>query len=152
MGIFRDREHLLRLGLLFVAGGLLFLIARAVFVPADFGLYGHYRAGALDDDRNHPLVFAGRAACAGCHAKQADELHAGKHARLGCESCHGALAAHAAAPKQAVAQKLETPVLCPSCHGKNAAKPHGFPQVVVEEHNAGAACGDCHQPHSPAMG
>jgi hypothetical protein len=43
---FRDAEHLARLAGLFLAGAALFVVLRAALVPDDFGVYGHYRAGA----------------------------------------------------------------------------------------------------------
>ena len=98
---FRDAEHLVRLALLFFVGVLLFLVIRAFFVPADFGELGHFRTGALQDIRNLPLHFAARASCgqADCHEEEAASLASDTHASVGCESCHGALAAHAADPE-----------------------------------------------------
>ncbi len=149
---FKDSSHLIRLALLFAAGGLAFLLFRALLVPADFGELGHFRTGALTDMASRPLHFAGRQACAECHADQAKKKAAGKHVRLGCESCHGALAAHAADPKVAKAEKPDAVPLCVRCHTANQAKPAKFPQVVPASHNEGAACNDCHDPHSPGMG
>ena len=56
---FRDFEHLLRMAAIFVAGAVLFIVVRGLLVPEDFGVYGHFRAGALDDNRQRPLVHAG---------------------------------------------------------------------------------------------
>ena len=48
MGVlFGHKEHLLRVAGLFVAGVLAFLVLQAFLVPRGFGVYGHYRAGAL---------------------------------------------------------------------------------------------------------
>ena len=41
---FKDREHLLRMAALFVAGLAAFVVLRGVLVPADFGELGHYRS------------------------------------------------------------------------------------------------------------
>jgi len=149
---FGDAGHLVRLVLLFVVGILVFVVARAVFVPADFGELGHYRAGALADIRARPPLYAGRAACAACHAEVAKAKAAGKHARVGCESCHGPLGAHAAAPKSARAERPAAVPLCSRCHTANQAKPKGFPQVDPPEHSQGAACIECHNPHAPSLG
>ncbi|KAB2967625.1 MAG: cytochrome C [Thermoanaerobaculia bacterium] len=146
---FRDSEHLVRMALLFGVGVLLFLGLRAVLVPADFGELGHFRTGALDDNRRPALVHAGRAACAECHDTAA-KLKTGAHARVGCESCHGALAAHAADPDAAAPPQLEVVALCVRCHGANPARPSSHPQVEPEAHAEGAACTDCHEPHAPA--
>lgn len=64
---FKDANHLIRLAAIFAIGTLLFVVVRAQMVPDDFGRYGHYRAGAIDDERARTPVHAGQAACAGCH-------------------------------------------------------------------------------------
>ncbi len=147
----RDAEHLFRLVLLFAAGLLLFLLVRALLVPVGFGELGHFRSGAIDDNRGRPLRYAGRAACAECHDDAASELAAGRHARIGCESCHGPLAAHAADPDAAAAMLPEATPLCVRCHEANLARPAGHPQVEPREHADGSACADCHRPHLPAV-
>ena len=88
--------HLVRMAGLFVLGILLFLGGRSFFVPKDFGVYGHYRAGALDDARARPIKFAGQATCVECHANIGDLRKTTRHAKVSCESCHGPLASHAA--------------------------------------------------------
>ena len=62
--LLRDAQHLVRLGLLFAAGIVAFLVLRALFVPATFGELGHYRRAALDEARAPAPVHAGRRACA----------------------------------------------------------------------------------------
>jgi hypothetical protein len=146
--VFRDGEHLVRLAVLFVIGVLLFLGTRAVLVPADFGELGHYRTGALDDNGQRTLVHAGRAACSECH-DSGSALAGGAHAGVGCESCHGALGAHASDPDTAKPQKLEVAALCLRCHAANPARPQTHPQVDPGPHAEGATCTDCHEPHAP---
>lgn len=148
--LFKDREHLVRLALLFAGGLVAFLVVRAILVPKGFGEYGHYRSGALGDVAARPLSFAGRQACADCHGDVAETLHGGKHATLGCEACHGPLASHAADPVAVKVVKPDPAALCPVCHTQNIAKPKGFPQVNVKEHAADASCKECHQPHHPS--
>jgi hypothetical protein len=145
----KDKEHLFRVAALFAAGVVLFVIAKAVLVPKDFGVYGHYRAGALADNRARQPVFAGRAACADCHGDEADLLKGGKHAGVGCEACHGALGKHAQDPSAAKAVKPDPKTLCATCHLTNVAKPRKFPQIDPKEHFEGNACGGCHSPHAP---
>lgn len=149
--LFKDREHLVRLAGLFVLAAAGFLFVRALFVPKGFGAYGHYRAGALEDVAARPLRFAGRKACLDCHQDMADSLATGKHSTLGCEACHGALAAHVEDPTGSPAHKPDTKQLCPVCHAANSARPKTFPQVDVKEHAADAACKDCHAPHHPNL-
>jgi hypothetical protein len=57
-----DKQHLVRMAGLFAIGITAFFVLRWLMVPADFGLYGHFRPGALDDARSRPLHYAGRAA------------------------------------------------------------------------------------------
>lgn len=149
--LFKDQEHLARMAALFGGGVVVFLILQQLLVPKGFGLYGHYRAGALDDNRARPVSFAGQAACVECHTDEATARKAGKHARVACEACHGALAKHAAEPdpKPDKPHGRET---CLQCHTANVAKPAKFPQVEPSEHAETGLCTECHQAHNPGMG
>lgn len=149
--LFEDYEHLARVAALFGGAALLFLVLQQVMVPSGFGLYGHYRAGALDDNRAPGLVFAGQAACADCHADQATARNEGKHAGLACEACHGALARHATDP-QNTPERPHGRVACLTCHTKNVAKPASFPQVDPGEHAGTGLCTECHAAHKPELG
>jgi hypothetical protein len=148
---FADEEHLLRVVGLFLAGLLAFFLVQALLVPKGFGVYGHFRAGALDDNRAHPILHAGRATCEACHTDVADARKGGKHERIGCEACHEAQARHAEAEDPA-AQKPARPDarLCLVCHTANVAKPRGFPQIDPKEHAAPGSCLTCHKAHNPA--
>lgn len=152
-GRFRDSRHLLRAAMLFGAGILVFLVARAVLVPKDFGTLGHFREGAIADNRAREVSFAGRAACGDCHSDIVDARKGSKHAQVGCEACHGALAAHASAsdPSASKPVKPDPRKICLVCHLSNIAKPKGFPQVDPKDHGEGGACGDCHKPHHPEL-
>jgi len=147
--LFRHGRHLVRVVGLFSAGVAAFLVLQAIMVPKDFGVHGHYRAGALDDNRARPLVYAGRAACLDCHPEVGDVLGRGKHATVGCEACHGPHAAHAADPSTAAAVRPDSRVLCARCHQASVARPAAFPQVEAADHAGGEACATCHTPHSP---
>jgi hypothetical protein len=147
-----DYLHLLRMAGLFVIGISTFLLLRWAMVPAGFGVYGHYRAGALDDNMARPVKFAGQAACIECHPGQAELRATGRHARVGCEACHGALAAHAAAPVQVKPIKPDPRKTCVICHTASISKPKSFPQVDPAEHAPEGPCTACHvQPHSPKI-
>lgn len=151
--VLRDAEHLVRLALLFLAGALLFLVIRAFLVPSGFGELGHFRTGALQDVRNMPLHFAGRASCgeAECHEDVTAALAADSHASVGCESCHGALSAHAVDPEIAKAATLEEINLCSRCHASNPARPEGYTQQVeIEAHREESPCSECHDSHEPS--
>lgn len=145
----REAAHLLRLAGLFLAGILLFLVVRQEIVPAGFGKYGHFRAGALDDVRAHKMVYAGRDTCIACHDDVLKVLQQGKHAAVGCEACHGAQAKHADNPEALKPALPDARQLCVQCHEANQAKPHVFPQVKSQEHSGGENCKSCHEPHKP---
>jgi uncharacterized CHY-type Zn-finger protein len=151
MKIFQDAGHLFRVAAVFLVGLIAFLTLRSFLVPRSFGRYGHYRANAITEIAALPVRYAGHQVCEGCHADVLDVKSKGVHKGVACESCHGALAAHADDPGSVTPVKLDTAVLCVRCHQESLAKPKNFPQVNAVEHSGGAACNTCHQPHSPAM-
>lgn len=151
MGRFADREHLFRMAGLFGAGIVLLLAARFVLTPKDFGVYGHFRAGAISDNEGKPLRYAGRQACGDCHGDVLEARKGSRHERVGCEACHGPLRAHAEDPEGVKAERPEVGRVCLVCHAANVAKPEGFPAVEPQEHADGEPCGGCHQPHHPEI-
>jgi len=152
MNRFKDAEHLFRVALVFAVGAIAFVVVREMLVPKSFGEYGHYRGAAMGEMAAQAVVFAGHQACETCHPEVPALKNQGKHAKVNCEACHGALAKHAEDPGTVEPAKLDTAVLCVRCHSINGAKPKGFPQVDAKEHSAGLACETCHQPHSPVVG
>ena len=146
----KDAAHLIRLLLVVLVAMAAFAGLRSLLVPETFGEYGHFRGAVLEEIRERPIHFAGRETCASCHEEVVSTKAAGKHAVVGCEACHGALAKHAEDPS-IKPEKPNTVTLCARCHERNSAKPARFPQVVTKEHNTGIACGDCHQPHKPNL-
>ena len=149
--IFQDWDHLIRPALVLVAALGLFLIVRTAVVPKAFGQYGHYRPGALELVRQHPIAYAGQDTCVMCHDDEAKMRAAGKHAHVACEACHGPQAQHADDPTAHDPQLPEVANLCRRCHEKDTAKPKNFPQVATVEHSGGVACNQCHQPHNPHL-
>ena len=146
-----DYSHVVKVVLLFVFALASFIAIRWWFLPADFGVYGFYRAGALDDNRAHPLVHAGRAACVDCHSEVVESRRGSRHEGIGCESCHGPLAAHASGADETKPVRPDGRVTCIRCHTAKAGKPAGFPQVDVSDHAPEGACTTCHQPHHPGI-
>ena len=146
---FEDREHLLRVAALFAFGFAVFLLLRALLVPEGFGVYGHFRAGALEANRRQPLAHAGRAACTECHSDVAELLRSGQHSHIGCEACHGALARHAEDATTQKAAKPDPREICLGCHAPSTAKPAGFPRIVPRDHAPEGSCAECHRPHAP---
>ena len=144
-----DGQHLIRAGALLLGGLLVFVVVRALLVPAGFGDLGHYRRGALDDVAALPVHFAGRAACEECHTDVVEVRHGSLHERIGCESCHGALAAHAADPGSLTPKLPDAGTVCLRCHRAEIGRPVKFPQVDPREHADGKKCNECHKPHHP---
>ena len=147
----RDHGHLLRLAGLFAAGLAVFIVVGAFLIPDDFGIYGHYRAGALEDNRDHTVRFAGMQACAECHDDVLAERAGGGHQDLRCEACHGPLAAHVADPSAKALELPDPGRVCLRCHTRSMAKARWFPQVDPIEHADGEPCDTCHSPHAPRL-
>lgn len=150
-GRFDNYTHLIRMAGLFCVGILVFLVARSYSVPSDFGVYGHYRAGALDDARARPVTFAGQAACVECHSDIGEQRTGTKHAAVSCESCHGPLATHAAGNEPLKPARPDGLAVCVGCHLNNRSKPPTFPQIDVAEHAGDNKCVECHNPHAPKL-
>lgn len=148
----KEAAHLIRAAAVLAAGLVLFVLLRTQLVPSGFGQYGHYRAGALAENRPQEIQYAGRAACAACHDDVVQILKDSRHSTIGCESCHGAQARHAADPSTASVALPDSQKLCSRCHDLHSARPKKFPQVVAQEHSGGEACNSCHQPHTPRIG
>ncbi|HTS65183.1 MAG TPA: multiheme c-type cytochrome [Candidatus Acidoferrales bacterium] len=148
--LFRDSGHLIRPALVLLAGLGVFMVVRQAVIPKAFGQYGHYRPGAIDLVRRHPITYAGQQQCAMCHEDQAKVRAEGRHAHVACETCHGPQAKHAEDGSN-LPKLPEVATLCVRCHEKDAAKPPKFPQVASAEHSGGMACNDCHKPHNPHL-
>lgn len=148
MGLFQDKEHLLRVAALFLAGIVAFLLLQQLLVPKGFGELGHFRTGALADNRAVAAKFGGQAACVECHTDEATARAAGKHAHVHCEACHGALGRHAGDPEALKPTLPEPRTLCVVCHAANVAKPSAFPQIDPKDHPDGL-CTECHLAHNP---
>jgi hypothetical protein len=147
---FTSYEHLLRLATLFVVGIALFLGVRTLLVPDDYGRLGPYRASALAQNRTKPITFAGQLACVDCHTDVAELRKGNAHERISCESCHGALAAHAADPAVA-APRPDGRTVCAVCHVPDRAKPAWFKTVDFTEHAGNEPCISCHVAHAPRL-
>jgi hypothetical protein len=147
--LFRHGGHLIRVAGLFLAGGLTFLVLKALLAPEGFGVHGHYRAGAIEENRVRPVAFAGRAACVECHSDVPEARTGGRHAAVRCEACHGPLAGHAGDPAESGAARPDGTALCARCHAANVARSARFPQVEVKDHAGDEACTTCHAAHDP---
>jgi hypothetical protein len=147
----KDTEHLIRIAILFIAGLLVFLGLRTLFVPSSFGQYGHYRGDAIAEIAALPVVHAGHQTCESCHTDISDAKIKGKHTGVNCEACHGPQGQHAA-DLSVMPVKPDPATLCGQCHEASSAKPKWFPQVDTKDHSGGLVCNACHNPHNPSIG
>lgn len=126
-----------------------YFAARLVLVPSSFGKFGWYRGDSLKETMALPLAYAGAAACAECHADQAEKKSKGGHKTVACESCHGPLKAHADDPT-ALPPHITDRRFCLRCHEASPSRPEKFPQVNPVKHYEEELCTKCHRPHQPA--
>ncbi len=149
---FRHAGHLVRVASVVAVGFVAFVLLRGALVPADFGVYGFYRAGALGDIASQPPAYGGAQTCLVCHSDVAEARAGSRHVAINCEACHGALARHASGDFDQKPLPLDPRRLCLQCHTRLAAKPAAMPQIVPADHGGDGPCTDCHQPHHPKIG
>jgi hypothetical protein len=98
-----------------------------------------------------PLSYTSSSVCGSCHLPEQGRLTSASHAKIGCQSCHGALLAHAEAGKDAsaasVAIAVPTDEVCLRCHTQATGRPAGLPQIMPSQHYV-SSCLDCHDPHT----
>ena len=130
-------------------------VVRGWLVPATFGQYGFYRAGALDDAREMPLRYAGSAACVECHGDVAALHDKDAHGSVQCETCHGPGIQHIK-DNDIPMPLANTQADCLICHRRLDARPGSYPQVDWPQHflfvgvsNQATACVQCHSGHEP---
>lgn len=148
---FRDYEHVLRMAGLFVLAIAAFLAWRSWMVPPDFGVYGHFRAGAITDAAKRTPRYAGQASCIECHDEVQQVRVTGRHAKIGCEACHGPLGGHARGETDVAPVRPNPRAVCLTCHTARHGVPKAFPQIVVKEHSEAGPCTECHKAHAPGL-
>jgi hypothetical protein len=147
----RDYAHVLRMAVVFVAAIATFLMGRAWMVPADFGVYGHYRAGAIADIAARTPVYAGQRECVTCHGDVQQTRIASRHGQIACEACHGPLGQHARGESDTAPIRPSTRGICLVCHTSRIGMPAAFPKVIVNEHSDAGPCTDCHNAHTAGV-
>jgi hypothetical protein len=146
---FRDYAHVWRMVGVFGAALVAFLAWRAWMVPSDFGVYGHFRAGAIAQAAARTPRFAGQIACIDCHSDVQDVRAAGGHKAVACEACHGPLGPHARGETDVAPIRPSTRGVCLACHTTRVGMPAPFPKIVVNEHSDAGPCTECHASHNP---
>lgn len=144
--------QIVRLVLLTIGIVAAYLSARSLLTPPTFGKLGWYRAGAIDDLRARPTVFAGKKSCDECHSDVLVKLGKFEHKTLSCDSCHGIvnhtiLKAHTENPDVAIDKHNHTP--CSRCHEASPSRPKWLKQIDTKKHYTGQRCTECHVPHQP---
>lgn len=144
-------EQIWRLVFFFLLILLGYFVVRPALIPDSYGLYGRYRAAAVEELRHPEIRHVGNAACRECHDDKVETHAVGRHERVSCESCHRAGAAHVESwgeepPFVPAAENIRQ--FCGVCHHERIARPTGFPQVDITEHMDGLSCVECHDPHS----
>ena len=147
----RHYGHVIRVLGLFGTGFIVFLFVRWVLVPADFGVYGFYRAGALDAARAHAPAYAGEATCLDCHSDVGELRAQARHKGVRCEACHGPLPAHATGDTSVKPRALNPRTLCLTCHTARTGAPAAHPQIVAVDHSGDGPCTECHRAHKPKV-
>ncbi len=157
-------KHALRIILVFssviVMAGI-GLVVKAQLIPESFGVYGAYRADAIEEEVQRPIRHGTNASCLGCHKYEANIHLQGLHKTISCEFCHGTSADHVRDGKKIgtlpVKKEGEITTLCLRCHNteikarskvviKTVAMPaHLREQNVKETHS----CNQCHHVHAP---
>ena len=120
----QQSSRLLLVAVILVVG---LVTARHFLVPKTFGQRGHFRAAAVDAIEKLPIRYAGREACAMCHAEIVAIHNKARHQTVACEVCHGPAAAHTESPGEIKPPAPTHPRLLPALPRLRPHAPHRFP-------------------------
>ncbi len=170
----RHAGHFVRLLALVAITVVGFLFVRSLVVPKDYGIKGHYRLSAIDDEAKREPRHIGSAACAECHDEIAAMWKAGKHHTPQCENCHGPGLMHTKVVAEDSTKGYADKILknknaikrptgiqeCKWCHLKTFERPSTLKSIAsVERHitdhkgtyTPNSKCVDCHNPHTTVV-
>lgn len=132
------------------------LLARALIVPADFGIYergymyGWHRKSNEAEWKAVRVKYKTARACAECHKDKYNDIRESAHATISCENCHGPNYDH---PQDPLGMTIDrTRSLCIRCHSYlpyQGALRGSIPGIDPEKHYPSAGCVMCHIPHNP---
>lgn len=132
------------------------ILARAILVPADFGIqergymYGWHRKSNEQEWKTLQTRYKTSAGCPQCHPDKLAELSSSPHAMISCENCHGPAYDHPEDPSSYTIDRSRT--LCLRCHAKLPYPDSARGSIIginAETHHTGAKCVLCHIPHHP---
>lgn len=163
--MFSEKSHVVRIFLIIVILGVVGFVARQIALPESFGLHGHYRWEANNENRALPLINQNSNTCRTCHNGIYQLHEKDAHYNVPCVDCHGAGNLHVAYHKDSLGTVTKEQAVMPKefklegclfCHRKLKARPSDFPQIDQTEHfkflnvtNPDTKCIDCHSPHEP---
>jgi hypothetical protein len=167
-------QQIKRLIVAFAVFILLFLVLRQVLRPKNFGISGHFREYAIQENSMKELHYTVSDSCYKCHGEIRADKAKGFHSKLKCEVCHGPGLKHALyagifkngeLPDSLKLYKPTERKECAVCHQINAARikilfdtinNSMVHQINVMEHNPPdpatkelSRCIECHNPHQP---
>lgn len=137
------------------------LILKARLQPESFGLYGSYRADAIDQEAQRAVRHGTSASCFLCHPYEATIHLEGDHKNISCEFCHGTYADHITNGKKTgtlpVKKAQEITTLCLRCHNTEikarasvVIKTVGMPDHLEKQKvKVTHICNQCHHVHAP---
>ena len=146
-----------------LAVGLLAGVALKIALkPRGFGELGHFRTGAIADERAHSVVHIGKQVCAECHPEQFRKHEKDVHVTVQCEDCHGPATVHVEARRahlpldKGFLPRNTDSASCLVCHALVEARPKMFPTINPAQHfsflsvtEPKTPCKSCHAPHEP---
>lgn len=152
-------NHVFRPLLVVIGIVALILMARAFFVPKDFGIgergymYGWHRKSNEDEWKNFKVKYQGTDYCKDCHGKNYAAIGKTPHGIIPCEDCHGPAVEHPSEPPKLVINRSRDE--CLRCHFPlpyPTSARAGIKGIDPEKHNPGIECSSCHNPHNPMEG
>ena len=132
------------------------LLARALIVPEDFGIYergymyGWHRKSNEAEWKAVRVKYKTSKICAECHPDKYNDIKGSPHASISCENCHGPNYDHPQDPQGLKVDRSRE--LCIRCHSYLPYKgtPRGsIPGIDPQKHYPSALCVMCHIPHNP---
>lgn len=154
-------SHVKRAVLALVGIAVIGVVFKIVLTPESFGVYGHYRADAIEEEANIEIRHWTNASCFSCHAYEANLHLNGTHKTISCEFCHGPYADHITDGKKTGALPVkkgeDIKTLCLRCHNKAIqARPQEVIKTVtmpdhleIQNVKVTHICSQCHHQHAP---
>jgi hypothetical protein len=153
------KHHVLRPLYVVISIVVIILIARAFFVPKDFGvgergyMYGWHRAGNEEDWKKFKIKYRTSEYCKDCHSANYASIKLSPHKNIQCENCHGPAIDHPDDPPKLTIDRSRA--WCLRCHA-HLAYPTSNRRLIKgfenpDKHNPGMECSTCHNPHSPKL-